>query len=175
MPTPPPAARRQPVAAASRATADIDDSAGRVLRQFRLIFNAVKTHFQQVEKRTGLGGAQIWALSIVAARPGIGVKDLALAMDVHQSTTSNLVRMLVERGLIVAVREGADRRTVQLKVLPVGRRVLKRAPAPFTGVLPQALAALDARTLARLERDLAQLVPQLKTRARDAHIPLGQR
>ena len=159
----------------SRVPAEIDDSAARVLRQFRLIFNAVKTHFQQVESRTGLGGAQIWALSIVAARPGIGVKDLSLAMDVHQSTTSNLVRTLVERGLVEALREGSDRRTVQLKVLPVGRRLLKRAPAPFTGVLPEALAALDTRTLARLERDLAQLVPKLKTRAGDANIPLGQR
>ena len=175
MPTSPSAARRPSAAAARHTTADIDDSAGRVLRQFRLIFNSVKTHFQQVEKRTGLGGAQIWALSIVEARSGIGVKDLAAAMDVHQSTTSNLVRTLVERGLVAALREGTDRRTVQLKVLPAGRRLLKRAPAPFTGVLPQALAALDARTLARLERDLAQLVPQLKTRDRDAHIPLGQR
>ena len=170
-----PAASRKTVAPAPRLPAALDDSAGRVLRQFRLIFNAVKTHFQQVEKRTGLGGAQIWALSIVEARPGIGVKDLALAMDVHQSTTSNLVRTLVERGLVAALREGVDRRTVQLKVLPVGRRLLKRAPAPFTGVLPEALAALDSRTLTRLERDLAQLVPNLKTRVRDANIPLGQR
>lgn len=60
------------------------DSAGRVLSQCGLIFNAVETHFQRVEKRTGLGDAQIWALSIVDARPGIGVKDMALAMDICQ-------------------------------------------------------------------------------------------
>ena len=154
---------------------DNSESAARVLRQFRLIFNSVKTHFQQVEKRTGVGGAQIWALSIMDARPGIGMKDLALAMDVHQSTASNLVRTLVERDLVVAVREGTDRRTVQLKVLPAGRRLLKRTPGPFVGVLPQALAGLDARTLKRLEADLARLIPQLKTNARDANIPLGQR
>ncbi|MBP6852786.1 MAG: winged helix-turn-helix transcriptional regulator [Rhodoferax sp.] len=154
---------------------DNSEAAGRVLRQFRLIFNAVKTHFQQVEKRTGLGGAQIWALSIVEMRPGIGIKDLALAMDIHQSTTSNLVRALVERELMATLREGTDRRTVQLKVLPAGRRLLKRAPGPFTGVLPQALILLETRTLARLERDLAQLLPHLKTDARAANIPLGQR
>jgi len=150
------------------------DPAGRVLRQFRLIFNAVKTHFQQVEKKTGVGGAQLWAMSIVDAQPGIGMNDLALCMDVHQSTASNLVKTLVERGLVATVREGVDRRKVQLKVLPAGRRLLKRAPMPFTGVLPQALASLDARTLTRLEGDLARLIPQLKTKARDANIPLGQ-
>jgi DNA-binding MarR family transcriptional regulator len=153
---------------------EVGEPAARVLRQFRLIFNAVKTHFQQVEKKTGVGGAQIWALSIVAARPGIGIKDLALAMDVHQSTASNLVKTLVERALLATVRQATDKRTVQLQVLPAGRRVLKRAPGPFTGVLPQALASLDARTLTRLEADLARLLPQLKTNERDANIPLGQ-
>lgn len=153
---------------------NVDEPAARVLRQFRLIFNAVKTHFQQVEKKTGVGGAQIWALSIVDTRPGIGIKDLARAMDVHQSTASNLVKSLVERSLLATVREGADRRTVQLQVLPGGQRVLKRAPGPFVGVLPQALAQLDAHTLNRLEADLARLLPQLKTNERDANIPLGQ-
>ena len=152
----------------------LTESGARVLRQFRLIFNAVTTHFQQVEKRTGVGGAQIWALSIVETRPGIGMKDLALAMDVHQSTASNLVRSLAERELLAAVREGTDRRTVQLKVLPAGRRLLKRSPGPFSGVLPQALAALDPATLDRLEADLARLIPRIKTKAGDANIPLGQ-
>ncbi len=153
----------------------LTESGARVLRQFRLIFNAVKTHFQQVEKRTGVGGAQIWALSIVETRPGIGMKDLALAMDVHQSTASNLVRSLAERELLAAVREGTDRRTVQLKVLPAGRRLLKRSPGPFAGVLPEALATLDPATLDRLEADLAQLIPRIKTKTSDANIPLGQR
>lgn len=82
---PPPAAERS----------DIGADAARVLRRFRLVFNAVKTHFQQVEKRTGLGGAQLWALSIIRQRPDIGVGDLANAMDIHQSTASNLVRALL--------------------------------------------------------------------------------
>ena len=44
---------------------------GAALRRFRRVFNAVKTHFQQVEKRAGVGGAQLWALSVIGARPGI--------------------------------------------------------------------------------------------------------
>ena len=44
----------------------------RVLRRFRLVFNAVKTHFQQVEKKAGVGGAQFWALSVIRAHPGLG-------------------------------------------------------------------------------------------------------
>ena len=80
----------------------------RVLRQFRVVFNAVKTHFRQVERKTGVGGAQLWALSVIGSNPGIGMNDLAHAMDVHQSTASNLVKSLVMRELIVAAKNGAD-------------------------------------------------------------------
>ncbi|HAV36987.1 MAG TPA: MarR family transcriptional regulator, partial [Massilia sp.] len=50
------------------------------LRQFRIVFNAVKNHFRQVERDAGLGGAQLWALSVIAQSPGIGVTDLARAL-----------------------------------------------------------------------------------------------
>jgi len=71
-----------------------------VLRKFRQVFNAVKSHFQQVEKKVGVGGAQIWALSVVHNKPGIGMNDLALAMDIHQTTASNLVRSLVKQEML---------------------------------------------------------------------------
>lgn len=137
------------------------DAAAQVLRQFRIVFNAVKSHFQQVEKRAGIGGAHVWALSVVRERPGIGVSDLARTMDIHQSTASNLVKSLVERELIKTTRNGDDRRTVQLHLLPDGAKVLRKSPAPFAGVLPQALANLDDATLRRLSKDLARLIAEL--------------
>ncbi|MFG6489496.1 MarR family winged helix-turn-helix transcriptional regulator [Roseateles sp. BYS78W] len=153
---------------------ELSEPATRVLRRFRLVFNTVKAHFQQVEREAGIGGAQLWALSLIGSRPGIGTGELAKAMDVHQSTASNLVRTLVGRGLVQASKGTADRRAVQLKLLPAARAVLRKAPGPLQGVLPQALAALDADTLARLDADLAQLIAVLDGDARAARIPLGQ-
>lgn len=153
---------------------EIGEPAARVLRRFRLVFNAVKTHFQQVEKKAGVGGAQLWALSIIHGNSGIGVNHLARAMDVHQSTASNLVKSLVERALVVAAKDGPDRRAVQLRITIAGSKILRRAPGPLTGVLPSALASLDARTLARLDRDLAALITALDADERGANIPLGE-
>ncbi|WP_305822205.1 MarR family winged helix-turn-helix transcriptional regulator [Massilia brevitalea] len=146
----------------------------RVLRQFRIVFNSVKSHFRQVERDAGLGGAQLWALSVIAQSPGIGVTELARALDIHQSTASNLVRALSSRGLIASAREGLDRRGVALRTLPAADAVLQRAPQPFVGVLPDALASLDAATLARLEHDLAMLIARLAADEADAQVPLGQ-
>lgn len=173
MPTRKAATPRRKAAAAPRAT---DDAAAavRVLRQFRLVFNTVKTHFQQVEKRAGLGGAQVWALSVIRDRPGIGVNELARAMDVRQPTASNLVRSLAEQEMLEVRKDERDGRAVMLHLLAAGARVLKRAPGPFTGVLPEALAGLDPDTLERLERDLAILIKALGADERGASIPLSQ-
>jgi DNA-binding MarR family transcriptional regulator len=136
--------------------------ATRVLRQFRIVFNAVKAHFRQVEREAGVGGAQLWALAVIQRTPGIGVTELARELDIHQSTASNLTRALIERGLVSAGRESLDRRTVSLRLLPAAEDVLKAAPMPFTGVLPDALSSLDPSTLARLEQDLGALITALE-------------
>jgi DNA-binding MarR family transcriptional regulator len=153
---------------------DHTDAAARVLRQFRLVFNSVKTHFQQVEKKAGVGGAQVWALSIIRDQPGIGVTELARRMDIHQTTASNLVRSLVQAGLARTERSRTDRRAVQLHLEPDAQRVLRKAPGPFAGVLPDALAQLDPAVLARLEADLAELLAVLQADERGARIPLAQ-
>ncbi len=151
-----------------------DDPAVCVLRRFRLVFNAVKSHFRQVESQTGIGGAQLWALSVIAERPDIGMKELANAMDIHQSTASNLVRSLAAQDLLGTAREGQDKRSVQLRLRPAGRQLLSRAPAPFSGVLPDALAALDAETLERLDRDLSALNSALQADPLASRTPLSQ-
>ncbi|MEP6504006.1 MAG: MarR family transcriptional regulator [Betaproteobacteria bacterium] len=165
--------RTKPATGAHPSAVDADLAATQVLRQFRQVFNAVKSHFQQVEKTVGMGGAQVWALSIVREQPGIGVSALAKAMSIHQSTASNLARTLVGRELIVAAKEGADRRAVQLRLLPAGAKVLKNSPGPFAGQLPDALKSLDAATLLRLQGDLATLIGVLGADERGASMPLS--
>jgi DNA-binding MarR family transcriptional regulator len=144
-----------------------------VLRRFRVIFNAVKRHFRVVEQKAGISGAHVWALSEVAARPGVAISDLARAMHVHQSTASNLVRMLMAAGLVSSERAGEDRRVVQLAVTPQGRKVLAKTPPPLTGLLPDALGRLDGTTLARMERDLGSLIAQLGADPRDGALLIG--
>lgn len=133
----------------------------RVLRQFRVVFGAVRQHFHQVEKQTGVGGAMVAALGYVQAQPGLRVSGLAVAMDVHQSTASNLVKQLVQRQLITVVKAEDDRRSVCLHLAPAGQNVLAKVSGPREGVLPRALAELSEETLEQLEHGLAELLQQL--------------
>ncbi|MCW5633370.1 MAG: winged helix-turn-helix transcriptional regulator [Rubrivivax sp.] len=170
-----PVPARTPRGDGAGAAPDLDNDAPvRVLRQFRIVFNAVKTHFQQVERRAGIGGAQVWALSVIRDRPGLGVNGLAEALNIRQPTASNLIKGLIRQGLVEARREGPDRRAVQLHALAEGRRILRRAPGPFSGVLPAALASLTPEVLERLEADLAALIEALGADSQAATVPLAQ-
>ena len=145
-----------------------------VLRRFRVVFGAVRSHFQQVEKQVGLGGAQVWALSAIRDCPGMGMCMLAKSMDIHQSTASNLVKTLLRKELIHITKAPEDRRNVQLRILPAGLLVLEQVPGPFEGVLPEALGCLPPATLMRLDQDLGELVKLLKADEQTGSIPLAQ-
>jgi len=145
-----------------------------VLRKLRLVFNTVKGHFREVEKKAGVAGAQVWALSVIRDQPGIGVGDLARALDIHQSTASNLLKPLIERGMVAAERTQADRRALHLHISVRGLAVLRKAPGPAVGLLPEALSKLDFETLLRLDKDLDGLIAMLHADRRSAKVPLGQ-
>jgi DNA-binding MarR family transcriptional regulator len=145
-----------------------------VLRRFRVVFNAVRTHFQQVEKQVGMGGAQVWALSVVRDQPGIGMGGMAKSMDIHQSTASNLIKTLLRRELISSSKAPEDRRNVRLYILPAGLEVLQQVPGPFEGVLPEALGKLPQSTLFRLDNDLGELIALLKADEDAGGVPLAE-
>jgi DNA-binding MarR family transcriptional regulator len=149
-------------------------SAVLVLRQFRVVFNAVKTHFQQVEKQVGIGGAQVWALHAIHSRPGLSMNDLAAVMDIHQSTASNLVRQLVKRQLLRTEKSTTDRRSVMLYTEPAAQVILDRVPGPFQGVLPGALERLPPESLEQLHHHLGTLITVLAADEKAGSIPLAQ-
>ena len=143
-----------------------------VLAQFRVVFKSVRRHYQDVERRSHITGALLWALSEVARRPGAQVGQLARALAVHQSTASNLVRRLAARGLIERQRRRRDQRAVQLFPTRKGLRVLEGAPRPLIGVLQQALADLPPASLRGLHTQLARLVRAMRFSASEARTTL---
>jgi DNA-binding MarR family transcriptional regulator len=143
-----------------------------VLAQFRVVFKSIRRHYRDVERRSHITGALLWALSEVAARPGCQVGELARALAIHQSTASNLVRRLAGRGLLARHRRGRDQRAVQLFVTKRAEKVLKAAPQPLIGVLQQALSDVPPTTIRALHTHLAKLTKAMRFKSPDARTAL---
>jgi DNA-binding MarR family transcriptional regulator len=136
----------------------------RVLKKFRVLFGAVRQHFREVEKSCGVTGSQLWILQEVANAPAIGVSELAGRLSIHQSTCSLLVDKLVSRKLLAKVRSTDDQRRVGLRLTRAGTRLIAIAPGPTSGVLPEALDALDAETIQYLDVALERLLDRIQSR-----------
>jgi len=129
-----------------------------VLKQFRLIYGSVRHHFRQIEESCGVSGSQVWLLHELQSAPGIGVSDLAHRLSIHQTTCSQLVEKLVARGYITKTRSEQDQRRVGLTITRSAARVLKSAPGPAEGLLPEALMRLSDTTLQSLSTRLGELI-----------------
>ena len=146
-----------------------------VLQQFRILVKSIRSHYQQVENRSGVSGAQLWALAHVAGSPGSKVGELARALAIHQSTASNLVGRLESLGLVSRSRMQHDQRSVELSLTAKGARAIQRAPRPLIGVLQQALSNIPEASLDALHRHLGKLIVAMKIRdTRGRSIPLSE-
>lgn len=135
-----------------------------VLKKFRVIYGSVRQHFRDVEQTCGITGSQLWILHEIASEPGIGVSELAIRLSIHQSTCSQLVEKLSVRKLVNKERSTEDQRRVGLHLTEEARAVLRQAPGPAEGLLPEALQSLPEPILLALDKNLQEVVGQLHTR-----------
>ena len=135
-----------------------------VLKKFRIIYGSVRQHFREVEKICGVTGSQLWILQEINKNSGIGVSDLAERLSIHQSTCSQLVEKLVARKLVIKERSKEDMRRVGLRLSDDAAVILKNAPGPAEGILPEALQAMPEAALVALDQSLIEVIGQLRTR-----------
>jgi DNA-binding MarR family transcriptional regulator len=86
----------------------------------------------------------------------------------HQSTVSNLLEALTRRKLLVRKRDEVDQRVVRVFLTASGERLVRKAPGPARGVLPDALEALPPAALRRLDESVAVLLKGMR-----AEVPSG--
>lgn len=118
-----------------------------------------------VETGSGLTVAQFRCLKMVQRNPEVGLGELADANGVSAPAMSKLVDGLVAMGHLERRPDAADRRRLQLRVSPAGRRKLDAVSERLKTQLAERLAGLPAAELAVLERALANVNASLATAA----------
>ena len=129
-----------------------------VLQQLRVLVRLAGNHSAQIERSTGISGAQLWALDEVARADGLRVGELARRLRVHQTTASNLLNRLEAAGLVRKGRSPDDQRIVHIHLSAAGRRALRGAAAPARGLLPNVLDGMTPAQLRKVHAGLAVLV-----------------
>lgn len=145
-----------------------------VLRQFRIVFAAIRSHFQQVEQAVGLGGAQAWLLSVIADQPGIDTEALPGQMKARPAIVNQALKSLQKKGLVQIDVSKTTPNMWHVSLSTTGKALVSRIPQPPTGVLPVALQALNLESLDQLEQGLEKLIEVLSADPRTGDIPLAE-
>lgn len=125
---------------ADRAVADrLHSAAIRLLRRLRA-----------QDRASGVGPAQLSALSVLVFAGPRSLKELAEAEQVRPPTMSRIVAGLRRSGLVRAEAVGADRRKLRLVPTPKGVRVMQQGRRRRVERLARALRTLPADEVRRL-------------------------
>jgi DNA-binding MarR family transcriptional regulator len=105
----------------------------------------------------GVTSGQAAILHDIAAKPGIGMGELAELQGVSSPAISGHVDRLEAALLVRRLRSDGDRRRVGLEVTPNGRRVLRSIRSRRTAWLASRLKELSAEELAAVDAAIEPL------------------
>jgi DNA-binding MarR family transcriptional regulator len=112
------------------------------------------------DARSGVGPAQLSALSVLVFHGDISLGELAKLEQVRPPTMSRIVDALVRRKLARRVSAEGDRRAVRITATPEGRKLLLAGKARRVRALAKRFARLtkgDLETLETAARIMARL------------------
>ncbi len=142
--------RKRKMAPAREAVADrLHSAAIRLLRRLRA-----------EDRASGVGPAQLSALSVLVFGGHMSLCGLAAAEQVRPPTMSRIVAGMRRAGLVRGQTAREDRRRLQLEATPRGARILQRGRRRRVRRLVRALRSLPAGELRRLGKT-AELLLQL--------------
>ena len=122
------------------------------LFEFALFVKALQRELErgsnELMKPLGLTGPQADALVVIGQAQPIALKDLGRLLIAEAGHPSRLVDRLVEAGLVERRSAQDDRRRVELKLTPAGRRLARRVENARRELFDAAAPHVDAKRLA---------------------------
>jgi len=110
------------------------------LRQLvRLLHDSAR----MAQGRTGISGAQLFVLRVLAEHPGLSINDLAHRTMTHQSSVSVVVSRLLARGLVARHPSPDDRRRQLVTLTARGRALHRTSPAVVQERIVEAVRKLS--------------------------------
>ncbi len=129
-----------------------------IMQSLRRIFKAIQDYFQEISKKYGITGPQLWALKTVAANGSLSLGELSKKMYLHPSTISGVVDRLEKKGFVVRDRGQEDRRVVKVQLTPRGKKIVAKAPNPIQGKMIYGLNRLKKKELTSIYDAVKELV-----------------
>ena len=129
-----------------------------VLDSIRRIVRALRVASRAAEKTVGLSGAQVFILQQLDGAKPLSVNAIAERTFTHQSSVSEVVQRLVDKGLVERKQSAEDGRRQDVTLTAAGHSSLKKGPHTPQEKLIAALEKMNAKQRQSLAALLQELV-----------------
>ncbi len=129
-----------------------------VMQSLRRIFKAIQDYSQEVSRKFGITGPQLWALKTLSSNGSLSVGELSQRMYLHPSTISGVIDRLEKKKCVQRDRAKEDRRVVRVRLTPLGKNLARKAPNPIQGKMVYGLGKLKKDQLCAIYESLQRLV-----------------
>ncbi len=137
-----------------------NSSIGYLLRR---VFKLSMARIDQALGDEGVTMTQWIVLALLDSEIATTCRDLSRNMDHDRGAMTRLIDQLEERGLVVRLRNDADRRVSNLQITDAGRAVLKERTGPIMAVWNDILRDLDAGEINQIISTLIKLLDRLES------------
>ena len=128
--------------------------AARAMDSLRRIVHALRVATRASEREFALTAAQLFVLRQLSAAPGQSLSNLALRTRTTQSSISEVVARLVQRGVVSRESSKEDRRRAELSLTRAGEALLAKAPETIQERLLRGFDRLDEKSRTALADNL---------------------
>ena len=135
-----------------------ETSVAEVMDALRVMVKSLQQSSREVQRATGISGAQFFVLQQLAAQSADSLNALAARTSTHQSSVSVVVSRLAARGLVAREPAADDARRTAIRITPAGEATLAGAPATLQERLVDALRALPAERIEQLSATLREVL-----------------
>jgi len=115
-----------------------------ILAAVRKLVRFLRLADREAEAATGLSAAQLFVLNCLAEQPASSLAELAQRTLTDPSSVSTVVDRLVRRGMVKRVRSRDDLRRQEIRLTPIGSRVVRLGPRVPQQAIVEGIAALGA-------------------------------
>lgn len=133
-----------------------------IMQSFRQIFKSIQQYSEEVLKKFGVTGPQLWLLKLLDREGEHSVGELSQKMCLHISTVSSIIDRLEAKSYLIRKRDAADRRVVTIHLTEWGRGIVSKAPEPSQGKLLHGLQKLSPPDVLELSEALQKIVQMME-------------
>ena len=123
--------------------------------------------FSQEPVASDLTKQQFTVLAAVEQNEGVSQTDLVAMTGIDRSTLAEMIRRMIEKGLLQRERTESDARANSVRLGPAGRKALRSARIASERVERALLASLPASDRAKFARMLSVIVSAADTGGND--------